>query len=267
MRRSLACMPLNLAIVVLMSSLSVLNADQPAAELLTQDQPKQGQTSVAPTVVWPGASQALASTAPGEGKLIRNRKIQQSRQRVIDCRRGKDHCVSGKLVDSQGRPVSGATLTLANSAGHKVHAKTDRNGGFQFRQAATGIYAMQAGANRGQMVRVWDDSIAPPQAKSKILAVVEGKVIRAQCCANPSGVGCAGCGGCDGCCGGGCGTGARFGVGRLLQGALDNPWMVAAGTAAAIAIPLAVDDDDERAGDAPNEDVVADETASGEDAS
>lgn len=175
----------------------------------------------------------------------------------------KGVAVEGKLVSRAGQFVGNRPLRLMNAKGGSLVAKTDARGAFKFAMSEPGLYALQAEGTRSQFVRVWDKRVAPPTAKQKLLVVLDGTVIRGQCCDNPSGIACDGCGDCGDCCGGSCGNAPQFGVGRLVQGALDNPWLVAAGTAAAIAVPLATDDDDERDGD--DTDAVA--GGAGEDAS
>ena len=195
--------------------------------------------------------------------------------RVIDCIRYGDE-LRGVLLDRNGKAATSIDLQLQDVRGKRRYAKSDAAGRFAFQGVGTGVYALlgkkhpnkvaqlQNGNTQLQWVRVWDSPIAPPTANSRLLAVVDGSVIRGQCCAS-AGIspGCEQCGDCMDCCG--CGSGSRFGVGRLVQAALDNPWMVAAGTAAAIAIPIAANDDDVRTGD--DVDAAAPSGEPGEDAS
>ncbi len=192
---------------------------------------------------------SVRSDSPGlAGSTQSNIEAEPMRSKTIDLVvEGKS--VEGRLVSRAGQLAGNRALRLMNSKGKALLTKTDAKGAFKFAMSEPGIYALQAEGTRSQFVRVWDKRIAPPTAKQKLLVVLDGAVIRGQCCDNPSGVACDGCGDCGDCCGGTCGGVPQFGVGRLVQGALDNPWLVAAGTAAAIAIPLATDDDDERNGD------------------
>jgi hypothetical protein len=66
--------------------------------------------------------------------------------------------------------------------------------------------------------RLWAEQTAPPAANDGVLVVHGDDAVRGNSC-NP--------------CGGG------------LLGVLANPWVLAAIVAAAIAIPLALDDDDD----------------------
>jgi|GEM_PF-3631055 len=217
----------------------------------------------------PVASDAGVTAKPS----IRAHKI----ERVVDCvRHGNE--LRGMLLDRNGKPAMGIELHLQDARGKRMDSKSDAAGRFAFQGVGTGVYALLGKklqptnkntaihkSTQLQWVRVWDSPTAPPAANSRLLAVFDGSVIRGQCCASAGmSPGCEQCGDCMDCCGG-CGTGPRFGVGRLLQSALDNPWMVAAGTAAAIAIPIATNDDDERAGD--DTDAVDGAGGSGEDAS
>ena len=214
-----------------------------------------GQLTPSPSAVKSGLPDSVGAQAPpATSGAMRSNTIDL----VVN---GKS--VEGRLVSRAGQLASNRPLRLMNSKGEALLTKTDAKGAFKFAMSEPGIYALQAAGTRSQFVRLWDKRVAPPTAKQKLLVVLDGAVIRGQCCDNPSSVACDGCGDCGDCCGGACGGVPQFGVGRLVQGALDNPWLVAAGTAAAIAIPLATDDDDERNGD----DTDAVGGGSGEDAS
>lgn len=181
---------------------------------------------------------------------------------IVDYQLQRD-ALSGRMLQSSGQAASNTPLQLLNKRGERQAAKTDARGNFVFKNVPAGLYALHAAGAKSKVVRVWPTLNAPPSAKQQLLVIQDSQVVRGQCCNNPAASGCASCGECSDCCGGDCGLvmAPRVGIGNLLQVALDNPWFVAAGTAAAIAIPLATTDDDERDGD--NTDAVA----NGEDAS
>ena len=164
---------------------------------------------------------------------------------------------SGQIVDAQGNGLAGVPVTVANASG-KVTLNTSADGRFQVTNLNGGVLQIAAG-DCVQTCRVWTASTAPPVATSGLLMVSNNNVVRGQGCANG---GCAtpgpayaagpvmdggymagpACGpGCDGCST--CGGGGGFGGG--VMGLVSNPWFVGAVVAAAIAIPLAVDDDDD----------------------
>ena len=85
--------------------------------------------------------------------------------------------------------------------------------------------------NQRSNVRLWAANTAPPSAVAGFTHV-DGAVQRGQCTVDS----------CTGTCGGTCGA-CKGKCGPL--GLLMNPWVIGAAVAAAIAIPLAVNDDDD----------------------
>ena len=172
--------------------------------------------------------------------FAQTQKSKPVRPRTADCKLASDGSLSGQLVGTDGKPIRDAQLVLAAKKKIVATAKSSQNGTFRFTKAPTGALGIYFG-NESRLVRVWSAQTSPPSAKDKLL-VVSGNVARAQCCD-------AGCAeGCDGTSCGGAGYQGHFG--GVFQRLLHNPWLVGAGTAAAIAIPLATDDDDVREGDA-----------------
>ena len=167
-------------------------------------------------------------------------------QGIADCKLMQGKLV-GKIHTPSGKVATNASLKLLSRRGETKAAKTDARGNFSFSGMSPGLYAVQVGNAKTQFVRIWTNELAPPTAKSQLLIVHGGDIVRGQFINDPASSECSTCGECDGDCG--VGMSSKFGLGRVLQTALDNPWFVAAGTAAAIAIPLAATDDDERLGD------------------
>jgi hypothetical protein len=79
--------------------------------------------------------------------------------------------------------------------------------------------------------RLWAPGSAPPHAQQAVVLVGNETVVRGQ---SPS---CGRCGHCRHCCGAGRGAGP---LGRLVR----NPWVIAGLIGAAVAIPIATDNDD-----------------------
>ena len=186
-------------------------------------------------------------------------KLNQTKTKVMDLKRQANGTILGKLVDRQGKALANASVELASKRG-TVSAKTNQDGVFAA-AVGTGEVAMRV-AGQTQRIRVWDNQLAPPAAPSVAL-LVAGDAVRAQCCDTacapacdvaPSCDACGGCDdGCDACggCGlfgggaGGLGGGGLFGgAGAGAGGVLSSPLLIAAGVASAIAIPIAIDDDD-----------------------
>jgi hypothetical protein len=103
---------------------------------------------------------------------------------------------------------------LVMSQGKEVgRAETDASGGFAVRGLTGGVYTVATPIG-GSVYRAWSPRTAPPAAVTSALIVPDQNIVRGQ-----------------------------WGTGAL--GWLANPWVLAAIVAAAIAIPLALDDDDD----------------------
>lgn len=160
------------------------------------------------------------------------------RTSAIDCTVGNDGLLAGRLVNAHGVPIKGTRVALAGQSRLVEQVKTDGAGIFRFKIAKSGTYVVCVNDQQVQPIRIWEQGVAPPNAKASLL-LVEGAVVRAQCCET----GGPACGGCESCCD----THPGF-FGGAFQSILRNPWIVGAGTAAAIAIPLSTSDDDDDIG-------------------
>ena len=151
--------------------------------------------------------------------------------------------LQGRVVDRQGTPQPNLAVKIVGKHAATV-SKTDQDGLFATSGLQSGDYRISV-ANESQMIRAWNAETAPPHTKQTALLIV-GTTVRGQCAAD--------CGNCSSCwavdqssqsgygtvfSGGGAGSG--YGGGG---GVLRRPWILGAGVAAAIAIPLALDDDD-----------------------
>lgn len=151
---------------------------------------------------------------------------------AVECALAADRSFSGRLVSRSGRPVAGAQVLLLTSGLKAVATKTDRDGRFVFHRLRTAGYVLRVGTQSLQ-VRIWDAHIAPPSAREQLLLVSDGDVIRAQYEAGWQSDECVSCE-----------PPYPGHFGGVFQRILCNPWIVGAGTAAAIAVPLGTDDDD-----------------------
>ena len=119
----------------------------------------------------------------------------------------------GQVVDRQGSPLVKVPVSLRSAAGELARVQTNSNGHFRFSGLRNGVYevATPVGAN---VYRVWSHRAAPPAAQPQALVVVGNEVLRGQ-------------------------SGSR-----LMRTLRENPLIPIGLVAAAIAIPLAVVDDD-----------------------
>ncbi len=151
---------------------------------------------------------------------------------VADVELGAGGQFVGKVVNAQGAPI-GATKVSLRQAGQEVaNATTDAQGRFDVQGLRGGQY--QVVAEEGSVVyRLWAPQTAPPAANKSALIVTGADVLNGQEV------------GCSDTCGSTIGGRPRGGgvVGWMQQ----HPFLVAAGIATAIAVPLALADDDDPA--------------------
>jgi hypothetical protein len=134
----------------------------------------------------------------------------------------------GQVVDSQQAPLAGEQVLISQQGRVVSDAQTDGVGRFAAENLRGGIYEVEV-RSQSAPYRLWASETAPPAARPAVLLVAQEQTVRGQACG--------GCGQCAECAGP-----ARPGPLRRI---LTNPWVWAGGIAAAIAIPLALDDDDD----------------------
>ena len=121
------------------------------------------------------------------------------------------------------REVHGKRLVYLDSAASsqkpvQVLDAMDRFQRCSYANVHRGVYQIATSGSNG-IYRLWAAQTAPPAAQAKLLVVNDGQIALGQCCHD----------GCGGCCGSG-------------WGLLGNPWVLGGIVAAAIAIPLALDE-------------------------
>jgi len=150
--------------------------------------------------------------------------------RISDVALNQDGALRGLIVGGEGQPLASVPIKMTQGDVTVVETSTDQLGQFSVSSLAGGVYEMLVDESRVN-VRVWAPKTAPPTATTGFTYVL-GSVQRGQCTADS----------CTGACGGACAGGACGGGPLAL---LMNPWVIGAAVAAAIAIPLALDDDDD----------------------
>lgn len=119
----------------------------------------------------------------------------------------------GKLVDSIGAPVNSLNVSIHSQGKLIADTTTDEQGFFSMVASHGGVYELRAG-DQVQIVRLWHHDAAPPHAESTLQLTVNTATVRGQ---------------------------------RPIESlACFKPWFLGALLAAAIAIPLAVDNSDSR---------------------
>ena len=154
---------------------------------------------------------AFAAAANEKSQPI-DRSGQIAQQPVaIDVALHEGGVLVGQIVDEQGASASGSLGSIQQNGQHLAQTITDTDGRFVVRGLQGGVYQI-ATAQGGGLYRFWAPNPAPPSAQPGVL-VVNGKGV------------------------------VRGAFGGCLLSWLSNPWVIAGLVAAAIAIPLALDDD------------------------
>lgn len=122
--------------------------------------------------------------------------------------------LTGQVLDTEGIPVAATPVAVMDRERAVATALTDKDGRFEMAGVKAGVYQV-ATAKGVTVCRLWAPRTAPPAAQPDALVVNGNTLIR----------------GADGC-------------GSGVISFLSNPWVLGAIVAAAIAIPLALDDDD-----------------------
>jgi Carboxypeptidase regulatory-like domain len=127
----------------------------------------------------------------------------------------------GQVVDRQGVPQANATVSIQYGPHEVVRTTTDQNGTFAAQGLRGGQYQLvtHEGASA---CRLWAANTAPPAARPAALVVSGNRVVRGQW-----------------------GTGPLHGSIEWMKA---HPYITAGAVAAAIAIPLALADDDDSSG-------------------
>ena len=122
----------------------------------------------------------------------------------------------GQLVNAQGAPQAGAEVAAVQEGNAVAVARTDQAGRFMLANLSGGVYELRTQTASG-VYRLWAPRTAPPAAQDGVLMVSGENVVRG------------------------------FGGQNGGLGFLANPLVLAGIVAAAIAIPLAIANDDDDA--------------------
>lgn len=147
---------------------------------------------------------------------------------IVDVALQPGGVLQGRIVESQGKPLA-ATQVSVISGPQQWTVRTDAQGQFAIGGLLGSTYQIQV-ANHSQIVRAWAPGTAPPLAVSEVMVVPDTSTVLCQDCGAPV------CG--SPVCGSGVCRGKKSCLRPLILGGI---------IAAAIAIPIAVDGDDDPA--------------------
>ncbi len=124
-----------------------------------------------------------------------------------------DGVFQGAVVQPNGQPLANAEVKILTTENELIaRTQTDAHGRFHFASLKGGAYTISTKSGQ-TYYRAWSQNTAPPSVTKRVLIVEnKGEVIRGQ--------------------------------GRI-KSFFTNPWALGGITAAAIAIPLALDEDDD----------------------
>jgi len=144
----------------------------------------------------------------------------RSAQPLRDIELGRGGLLVGRLTDANGRPLADVPVEVRSSGKPLAAMLSDAEGVFAVAQLRGGVHEITtAGSN--EVCRLWAPGTAPPGALPSIEVVAPGEVVRGQYGPPP---------------------GNRF-IKRAKVWA-TNPLIVGGVVAAAVAIPVALSDDD-----------------------
>ena len=113
------------------------------------------------------------SQAPHD-PLVRNKKPV-----VSDVALDKKGILHGVVVDAQGVPAAGVSVSVMNGKRVVVQLKTDKLGRFAVTGLRAGVYQVMS-ADGSCLCRLWAPASAPPSASEGILVVSRSDLLRAQ---------------------------------------------------------------------------------------
>lgn len=134
----------------------------------------------------------------------------------------------GQVLNTQGRPVAGAPVVIQLAGKEIARVQTDKAGKFSIDGLHGGVHVVTTEGQQS-VCRLWAPQTAPPVAQRGIMLVNSTDIVRAQNCGAPV-------------CGAGVASGGGVG-GGIGNWVANHPVLSVGAVAAAIAIPLALDDD------------------------
>ena len=152
--------------------------------------------------------QVVAGTICCSLLLPRWAHCQTAQQAFVDVALGKGGTLQGQLVDTAGQPVSGAEVQVGTSTDSEQTTWTDQEGTFVLHGMRGGLCHVTVAGKQGIVVRAWAEGTAPPAAQPAVLMVEGDTTVRGVC--------------------------------QLLT----NPWLLGGIIAAAVVLPLTLDDDE-----------------------
>jgi hypothetical protein len=152
------------------------------------------------------------------------------RAHSLDIALSQGGMLSGQVVNAEGQPLAGEAVVVKSGGKEIARCQSGKDGSFRIANLKGGSVEVAAVRVAGNC-RLWAPGTAPPAAQTGLLVVAEGDVVRGQHMGrNVPGRSNRG--------------GVRGHGGGLLGLMIDHPLVTAGAVGAAIAIPLAVSNDE-----------------------
>jgi hypothetical protein len=139
---------------------------------------------------------------------------------VRDVELGNGGLLVGRLLDANGRPLTDTEVTILSGESKLAETKSDADGVFAVSSLRGGVHQVVT-PDTAQVCRLWTNGTAPPQSPTSIEVVASEDVVRGQYGPPPGN--------------------------RMIKKAkvwATNPFVIGGVVAAAVAIPVALADDD-----------------------
>jgi len=146
----------------------------------------------------------------GSGPADNGQPLARSSTAISDIALQENGLLEGQVLDTQGIPVTGVPVAVVQQGKAVAVTKTNTSGRFAFEGLGGGLFQVVT-QQGGAAYRLWAPGTAPPSAPTDALIVNGDTVVR----------------------------------GGMGGGLLSNPWFLGGVVAAAVAIPLILDDDDD----------------------
>lgn len=170
-------------------------------------------------VTWVAAAAVIVQPqlllAEGQPVVARSAAVAVAPQ---DVALGEGGVLMGQVVDTAGKPQAMAPVSLATGGKEIARVTTDAEGQFQVASLKGGVYQVSTTGN-SSVYRFWAPRTAPPNSLNGLNMVTGNSVIRGQMGGGP--------------------------LARAGQWIAEHPIITAGAIATAIAVPLALDDDDD----------------------
>ena len=128
-------------------------------------------------LIIPGAMQTANAKEPVRARLVSKTNVPEVKPLDIVLLHG--NVIAGQVIAADGTPVAEAEVTVSVGRYEVVRVTTDQAGEFAAEVPHGGVYVLTSG-NSASLVRAWTATAAPPNAPARVTLAPQITVIRAQ---------------------------------------------------------------------------------------